>query len=137
MPLEPTKRHGRNRASGFTLLEILVTLLVLGLAAALVVPVFRTDTPPDDDLRAVLAGARETAVRRAQTLVLSVDHRGGWRITAAHDSNTVASGQFRDGTGNLQLRVNPLGACLNEGNTVGILADAVGCTLAPRGNPGR
>src|SRR5215207_6982995 len=114
MPLDPTKRHGRYRASGFTLLEILVTLIVLGLGAALVVPVFRADAPPDDDLRAVLAGARETAVRRAQTLVLSVDQRGAWRIAAAHDSTTVARGQLRDGTSNLQIRVNPLGACLNE-----------------------
>ena len=137
MPLDPTKRHGRYRASGFTLLEILVTLIVLGLAAALVAPVFRADPAPDNDLRAVLAGARETAVRRAQTLVLSVDQRGTWRIAAAHDSTTVASGQFRDGTGNLQIRVNPLGACLNEGAMVGITVDAIGCTVAPRGNPGR
>ena len=132
MPLDPTKRHGRYRASGLTLLEILVTLIVLGLAAALVVPVFRAETLPDDDLRAVLAGARETAVRRAQTLVLSVDQRGTWKIAAAHDTSTVASGQLRDGTGPLQIRVNPLGACLNEGGAVAIAVDAVGCSIVPR-----
>ena len=137
MPLDPTKRHGRYRSSGFTLLEILVTLLVLGLSAALVAPLFRADTPPDDDLRAVLTGARETAVRRAQTLVLSVDQRGAWRIAAAHDSTTVAKGQFRDGTSNLQIRVSPLGACLNEGATVAITVDAVGCSAVPRGSSGR
>ena len=137
MPFDPTKRHGRYQASGFTLLEILVTLIVLGLAAALVAPVFRADTPPDDDLRAVLAGARETAVRRAQTLVLSVDQRGAWRVAAAHDTTTVASGQFPDGTANLQIRVNPLGACLIGGATVRITIDAVGCSVAPRGSPAR
>ena len=132
MPLDPTKRHGRYRASGFTLLEILVTLIVLGLAAALVVPVFRAETPPDDDLRAVLTGARETAVRRAQTLVLSVDHRGAWTIVPARDSTAVASGQFRDGSADLRIRVNPLGACLNEGGTVAITVDAVGCSVPRR-----
>jgi prepilin-type N-terminal cleavage/methylation domain-containing protein len=137
MPLDPTKRHGRYRASGFTLLEILVTLIVLGLAASLVVPVFRAETPPDDDLRAVLTGARETAVRRAQTLVLTVDDRGIWKIAAAHDSTIVASGQFRDGTGDLQIRVNPLGACLNEGGTAAIIVDAVGCSIVPRGSTAR
>jgi prepilin-type N-terminal cleavage/methylation domain-containing protein len=137
MPLDPTKRHGRYRASGFTLLEILVTLIVLGLAASLVVPVFRAETPPDDDLRAVLTGARETAVRRAQTLVLTVDDRGIWKIAAAHDSTTVASGQFRDGTGDLQIRVNPLGACLNEGGTVAVIVDAVGCSIVPRRSTAR
>jgi prepilin-type N-terminal cleavage/methylation domain-containing protein len=137
MFLDPTKRHGRNRTSGFTLLEILVTLIVLGVAATLVAPVFRADAPPDDDLSAVLTGARETAVRRAQTLVLTVDQRGAWRIAAAHDSTTVASGQFGDGTSNLQIRVNPLGACLNEGATVVIAVDAVSCSVVPRGNTGR
>jgi prepilin-type N-terminal cleavage/methylation domain-containing protein len=137
MPLDPTKRHGRNRTSGFTLLEILVTLIVLGVAATLVAPVFRADAPPDDDLRAVLTGARETAVRRAQTLVLTVDQRGAWRISAAHDSTTVANGHLADGTGNLQIRVTPLGACLNEGANAAIPFDAVGCAIAPRGIPAR
>jgi prepilin-type N-terminal cleavage/methylation domain-containing protein len=137
MPLDPTKRHGRYRASGLTLLEILITLIVLGLAAALVVPVFRADTLPDDDLRAVLAGARETAVRRAQTLVLSVNQRGTWKIAAAHDSTTIASGQFGDGTGDLRIRVNPLGACLNESGTVAITVDAVGCSVVPRRSTAR
>ena len=137
MPLDPTKRHGRYRSSGFTLLEILVTLIVLGLAAALVAPAFHADATPDDDLRAVLAGARETAVRRSQTLVLSVDPRGTWKMAAAHDSTTIASGQLGDGTGNLRIRVTPLGACLNEGAITVIPVDAVGCSIAPRGNPGR
>jgi prepilin-type N-terminal cleavage/methylation domain-containing protein len=132
MPLDPTKRHGRNRPSGFTLLEILVTLIVLGVAATLVAPVFRADALPDDDLRAVLAGARETAVRRAQTLVLTVDQRGAWRIAPAHDSTTVASGHLRDGTGDLRIRVTPLGACLNEGANTVISMDAAGCSVLPR-----
>jgi prepilin-type N-terminal cleavage/methylation domain-containing protein len=137
MPLDPTKRHGRNRTSGFTLLEILVTLIVLGVAATLVAPVFRADAPPDDDLRAVLTGARETAVRRAQTLVLTIDQRGAWKIAAPHDSTTVANGQLGDGTGNLQIRVTPLGACLNEGANAVIAMDAVGCSVVPRRSTAR
>jgi len=58
------------------LLEIVVTLVLIGLATALVAPTFRRDALPDDGYPAVVSAARELAVRRAQRLVLDVDDRG-------------------------------------------------------------
>ena len=137
MPLFPTKRHGRLRAGGFTLLEIVVTLVLLGLAAAMVAPAFRTETAPDEGFRSILALTREAAVRRSQTLVLQVDGRGAWRIAADGDSTPIADGRFTDGTKELRIRVNPLGACFNDGaaGTVGL--DAIACTVSGPGTGGR
>lgn len=133
MPPLRTERHGRLRAGGFTLLEIVVTLVLLGLAAALVSPVFRTGATPDENLNEVLAATRETAVRRAQTLVLQVDAGGWWQIVAPGESPAVGSGRFTDGTGDLRIRVNPLGACFSEG-TQGVPGlDAVACAVRTGG----
>ena len=133
MPSFPTKRHGRLRTGGFTLLEIVVTLVLLGLATALVAPAFRTSSTPDAGLPSVLAATRETAVRRAQTLVLQVDDRGAWRIVAAGDSSLLSTGRFTDGTRDLRIRVNPLGACFNEGAPGIHGLDAVACALRTGG----
>jgi prepilin-type N-terminal cleavage/methylation domain-containing protein len=125
MPHLPAQ--GKNRA-GLTLIEVVVVLVVLGLAAALVSPAFRSTAEPDEGLRSVLAAARDVAVRRAETLILNVDERGAWRITAVADSTSVASGRFSDGTGQLRVRVSPVGACFSEGVGTWSL-DAVSCTL--------
>ena len=137
MALLPKKRHGRLRASGFTLLEIVVTLVLLGLAAALVAPAFRTETSPDEGLRSILALTREAAVRRSQTLVLLVDARGSWRIVASGDSSALGAGRLNDGTKDLRIRVNPLGACFNEGTSSAIALDAIVCTVTGTGTGGR
>ena len=137
MPLFSTTRRARlGSRVAFTLLEIIVTLVILGLAAALVAPVFRTDAP-DEGLRSVLAATRETAVRRAQTLVLQVDDRGSWRIVGSGDSAMLGTGHFADGTKDLRIRVNPLGACFNEGARSTVTLDAIACAITPTGAGGR
>lgn len=136
MPPLPTTRRFRERAA-FTLLEIVVTLVLLGLAAALVAPAFRSRTTPDENLRSVLAATRETAVRRAQTLVLQVNDRGSWRVIAPSDSSAVGAGRLTDGTTNLRIRVNSLGACFNEGARGAVKLDAVACAVAGTGTGGR
>ena len=137
MPLFSTTRRARlGSRVAFTLLEIIVTLVILGLAAALVAPVFRTDAP-DEGLRSVLAATRESAVRRAQTLVLQVDVRGSWQIVAAGESTSIADGRFTDGTKDLRIRVNPLGACFNEGARSTVRLDAIACALTDPGTGGR
>ena len=133
MPRLTTKRHGRFRTRGFTLLEIVVTLVLLGLAAALVAPAFRSEPTSEQDIRKVLAGTRETAVRRAQTLVLEVDDRGSWRILASGDTSAIGSGRFTDGTRDLRIRVNPLGACFNEGASSTVGLDAIACAVTKVG----
>ena len=133
MPPLPTTPYGRLRTDGFTLLEIVVTLVLLGLAAALVAPAFRVETTPDHGLRTILGLTRETAVRRGQTLLLQVDDRGSWRIVVPGDSATVRAGLFADGTRDLRIRVNPLGACFSEGASGAVALDAVACTVTGTG----
>ena len=128
-----TKRHGRLRTRGFTLLEIVVTLVLLSIVAAIVAPAFRTERTPDESLRSILAASRETAVRRAQTLLLHVDERGAWRIVAPGDTAAIGSGRFTDGTRDLRIRVNPLGACFNEGASGAVALDAVACAITGTG----
>ena len=127
MPPLPTTRHARLRArAAFTLLEIVVTLVLLGLAAAIVTPAFRRDQP-DEGLPAILAAAREVAVRRAQTLVLRVDDRGAWRLTTAEDTTSLGSGLLRDRGRARSFRITPLGSCFSEGQAIAPDWDAIAC----------
>ncbi|MGH9204866.1 MAG: pilus assembly FimT family protein [Vicinamibacterales bacterium] len=133
----PTNRHAQFRTvNGFTLLEIVVTLVLLGLAATLVAPVFRRDTSPDGDVNAIVASARESAVRRAQTLMLRVDDRGAWRLTPIGDTTSIGAGFLSENATALTLRISPLGACFNEGSAPAAQNwDAIACTsrrVAPR-----
>lgn len=100
---------------GFTLLEVTVILVLLAVAAAVVAPVFRGATEPNDDLRGILAGARELSVRRAESLTLQVDPRGAWRLTPTTDTTTLASGTLSATSRATRIRVTPLGACFSEG----------------------
>ena len=127
----PTGRHARIRKStGFTLLEIVVTLVLIGLGTALVAPMFRRDALPDDDYPAVVSAARELAVRRAQRLVLDVDDRGQWRLSAAGDSTAIGAGILTERVTASRLSLTPLGACLHENGPDARDWDAVACTPA-------
>jgi len=127
----PTGRHARIRNStGFTLLEIVVTLVLIGLGTALVAPMFRRDTLPDDDYPAVVSAARELAVRRAQRLVLDVDDRGQWRLSAAGDSTAIGAGVLSDPITASRLSLTPLGACFHERGPDARGWDAIACAPA-------
>ena len=114
-------------SAGFTFLEIVVTLVLIGLGAALVAPVFRRDQLPDDALSTVLAGARELAVRRAQDLILEIDAQGGWRLTARNDTSSIAAGIVADAGKARRLTVTPLGACLDASSAPPANWDALDC----------
>jgi prepilin-type N-terminal cleavage/methylation domain-containing protein len=102
-------------ASGFTLLEVVVTLLLLGLAAALVATAFRGDPPPRDEFDTVLAQARELAVRRAQSLTLEIDAQGRWKLTPSGDSSSISAGTIRPSIeAPLKVTISPFGTCLSE-----------------------
>lgn len=118
--------------SGFTLLEVIVILALMAVAAAVVAPAFRQPDRPNDDLRAIVAGARELAVRRAEALVLHVDNRGAWRLTPASDTTAVSSGVLDRAGQAARIRVTPLGACFNEAQSLGAAVDWDAISCAPR-----
>ena len=124
----PTGRHARIRTStGFTLLEIIVTMVLIGLGTALVAPMFRRDALPDDGYPAVVSAARELAVRRAQRLRLDVDDRGQWRLSALGDSTALGAGLLSERVGASRLTFTPLGACFHESGADSRDWDALAC----------
>ena len=98
--------------SAFTLVELLVVLVVLGLASALVAPglIFPepADTPPVDRL---LRGAVDLAGAREQTVELVVDDGGAWRIEAGAPAETLERGRLDYDGPPFALSVSPLGTC--------------------------
>ena len=127
----PINRHAQLKTvSGFTLLEIVVTLVLLGLAAAMVAPAFQRNTSRDSDVGAIVASAREAAVRRAQTLVLHVDDRGAWRLTPVRDTASISSGVLPQSRKPLTVRISPLGACFHEEPSIAPKWDAISCVPA-------
>jgi prepilin-type N-terminal cleavage/methylation domain-containing protein len=114
---QPLRSIASPATSGFTLLEVVVTLVLLGLAAALVAPAIRTDAGPADAFTTVVAQSREAAVRRSQTLVLQVDAHGRWQLSTTSGvslgTGTMPAGD-RDA---ISLRITPLGACFADSSS--------------------
>ncbi len=89
----PSSRAGSR--SGFTLVEILVVLMMLAIAAAVTVPAFR---PPAERsagaaaraLREVYADARSQAARRGVAVVVEIrTATGEWRLIADPEDGTA------------------------------------------------
>lgn len=125
-------RH--TRPKGFTLLEITVILVIVAVTAALVAPAFRRGAAPNDSIVTLVAGARELAVRRGQTLVLQVSGDGTWRLTPDGDTSTLGAGTAEPNGTAFRIRVTALGACFNEGSGgKAVDWDAVACTRTSSG----
>lgn len=78
-------------AAGATLLELVVTLAILGVAAAVVVPALRhaADAPPTLNDR--VAAARRSALEKGRAVTLQLrDSTGAHLLTAYPDGRVVA-----------------------------------------------
>lgn len=97
-----------------TLLEVAVALAVLALAAGLVVPSVMLPRSTAPDLPGVVLSTRALAIARAQTLALTVETSGTWRVRGLMpDEPELNSGILSVGpTTVLQMRVTALGACV-------------------------
>ena len=98
---------------GFTLIEILVVLVLLGMAAALAAPALRSVLPTRRGLSSLVPEAREAAAERGDTVYLRIAESGEWRIDArAAGSKPVATGRVDPFPGlPLTLIVSPRGSC--------------------------
>jgi type II secretion system protein H len=102
------------RRSGFTLIEMLVVLILMGLAAALVLPALLPPHHDDSALKALLGSAREAAARRGEVVSLQIDATGQWRMAAAANplEGTFGTGSVQPFlTSSVTLLVSPLGSC--------------------------
>jgi prepilin-type N-terminal cleavage/methylation domain-containing protein len=102
--------------SGFTLVELLVVLVVMGLMVGLVAPsiIPRQERDERDSLAPVVRFAREAAVRRSETVHLSIDPSGAWRVdaTSATGEPPLATGRVEHyAGGRATLIVSPIGTC--------------------------
>ncbi len=99
---------------GFTLVEILVVLILMGLAAALVAPALLAPHHQASTLNDVFASAREAAARRGEVLYLSIEPTGRWRLEGGANplEGTLAAGRVEPfGAAPVTLIVSPLGSC--------------------------
>ena len=100
--------------SGFTLIEMLVVLILMGLVAVLVVPALFPRHHDQSALNALLVSAREVAARRGEVVYLHIDPTGEWRMEAGANPTQapLASGRVQPFlTAAVTLMVSPLGSC--------------------------
>jgi prepilin-type N-terminal cleavage/methylation domain-containing protein len=110
----------RKRTAGYTLLEIAVVLLLIGMAAALAAPVLLRANPGRSGFEELIATSRDAAVRRGEVLYLRMSGSGQWSLEAANSSNAdpLASGQVESVGTPLTLMFSPNGSCMFDVATI-------------------
>jgi prepilin-type N-terminal cleavage/methylation domain-containing protein len=102
------------RACGFTLIEVLVVLALMGLAAGLVAPALLHARRQQPSLGLLIPTAREEAARRGEMVYLRIAGSGQWRMEGAASSaaGPFAAGHLEPFPGvPLTLIVSPIGTC--------------------------
>jgi prepilin-type N-terminal cleavage/methylation domain-containing protein len=131
-------RRDRSKApEGFTLLEVVVVLILLALAAGLAAPALGDrEAPGESELAALLTGAREAAARRGETVALRISASGSWRMESggAAAAEPIQTGEIEPFAGlPFTLLVSPVGTCgldAASGNAApAIRLDPLSCTL--------
>src|SRR5256712_6125455 len=100
--------------SGFTLIEMLVVLILMGLVAVLVVPALFPRHHDQSALNALLVSAREVAARRGEVVYVHIDPTGDWRMEAgAHPPPATLATRRVEPVfiAAVTLLVAPLGRC--------------------------
>ena len=114
-----------------SLLELLVVLTLMGVAGALVAPVFRPRSlAPEHNETAIIATARQAAVRRAEPLRLRLAANGSWSIVAQRDGAMVDSGHVAAQLPALDLLVDALGGCVPVPQSQTRDFDPLSCSFA-------
>lgn len=107
-------RRGSHRA-GFTLIEMVVVLVLVGMGAALAMPALLRPRAGESGINVLVGNAREAAVRRGETLFLRIGASGEWRIEGAASSgapDTLLTGKVDPLPVPLTLLVSPTGSCM-------------------------
>lgn len=104
------------RRRGYTLIEMLVVLVIMGLAAGLVAPLLLRPTTYDRQrqLTAVVQAARNTAATRGEVIYVRIEPTGEWHMEGGGlpVEGDVARGRMdRLSQSPLTLIVSPIGSC--------------------------
>ena len=97
---------------GFTLVEMLVVLILLGLAAALVAPALTpARVKQTSELVDLIGAARDAAVRRGALVDLHVERSGAWQIEGGGAGLATGKVATPLAAAPFTLVVSPLGSC--------------------------
>ena len=102
---------------GYTVIEVIVVLVLMAIAAALVAPAFVTPKGRAAAITEVLGQARALAIRRAETMELHIEPSWAWRLdgTASQQTGPVATGTLKSApAAALTLSFSPLGSCASD-----------------------
>ena len=137
---------------GVTLLELLVVLVLMGIAAAVVAPALR---PPAEGrigaqrspatAETLVAEARRTAIRRGEPLRLRLDPDGAWALVTFREGEILTGGRIDLGASAtaLDLRIDAMGSCTPAGGldarlrAEGRTFDPLACDALRTGTAGR
>jgi prepilin-type N-terminal cleavage/methylation domain-containing protein len=121
--------------SGFTLIEMLVVLILMGLVAVLVAPALFPRHHDQSAINALLVSARELAARRGEVVYVHIDPTGDWRMEAGANPREapLATGRVEPFfTAAVTLMVSPLGSCgfdVRSAAAVGAVLDPLTCEM--------
>lgn len=104
---------------GFTLVELIVVLVLIGLTLGLIAPALRSPPEPSDaGLEPVLRAGRLAAVRRGEPVTVRIEPGGAWRADARIGEEAIAAGTLASGPGrSVTLVFSPLGTCAADVRT--------------------
>jgi prepilin-type N-terminal cleavage/methylation domain-containing protein len=105
---------------GYTLLEVIVVLVLLTLAASVVAPVFVAPRDPAAAAVGVIGRARALAIRRAEALELRIEPSGAWRLdgVASAQAGALVTGTISPAPRvAITLLFSPLGSCAPDAVT--------------------
>jgi len=131
----PPRPPHRRRRRGYTLLELLVVLILLGLSAAIVLPSLVTPHSDMTPLRELIAETQRVAAERGEVLYLHIDAGGTWQLGGAGAlEGSLGHGRLPQSPGPLTLIVSPLGSCAPDVASAGTgtarALDPLGCDFA-------
>ena len=123
--------------NGYTLIEVIVVLVLIALAAAFVAPAIIVPQDRASPITKVIGQARALAIRRAEAVELRIEPSGAWRFDGLASEQTGALG-----TGTISpppnaaitLVFSPLGSCAPDVTTASAAAsvhvDPLTCEIA-------
>ncbi len=100
---------------GVTLLELLVVLVILGIAAAFVGPPLLSTRPRNDSpaqqVETLLTSVRRGAVQRGEPVRLRLEDDGAWAVVGQRSGSIVDTGRLAASARRLDITVDPRGTC--------------------------
>lgn len=121
---------------GMTLLELVIALAIMGLAAALAAPMLSRSSTEDTGVVSVVARARRQAIQHAEPLRVRIARDGAWAVQSQQRGVVVDSGSLSTDGMPMDLLIDALGRCTPTGAmTIDTALDPLTCVVTRKGDP--